>query len=101
MTKRSLIAFVLPAALLLAACSETSTTTVIPKSTFPIGADDTCGAAKEVTLIGQPAAAARNLARKAPYRVLEPNGVMTLEFSAERLNIRVNEAGRITELFCG
>lgn len=101
MTKFALIALGLPA-MLLAACVETSTTTTVaPKSAFPIGADDTCGAASYVSLIGQPAADAKAISRRNPVRVLEEGGIMSLEYNASRLNFRTSAAGRVSELFCG
>jgi hypothetical protein len=34
-------------------------------------------------------------------RVLKPGQVVTMEFNAERLNLSVDEAGRVTRVNCG
>ena len=34
-------------------------------------------------------------------RVLRPNEVVTMEFNAERLNLAVDQAGRVTRVNCG
>ncbi|WP_369821735.1 I78 family peptidase inhibitor [Polaromonas sp. OV174] len=34
-------------------------------------------------------------------RVLRPNQVMTLEFNTERLNLAVDQTGRVTRVNCG
>jgi hypothetical protein len=34
-------------------------------------------------------------------RVLKPNQVVTMEFNAERLNLNVDDAGRVTRVSCG
>jgi len=34
-------------------------------------------------------------------RVLKPNQPVTLEFNAERLNLMVDQAGRVTRVSCG
>jgi hypothetical protein len=34
-------------------------------------------------------------------RVLRPNQVVTMEFNAERLNLTVDDAGRVTRVSCG
>jgi hypothetical protein len=34
-------------------------------------------------------------------RVLRPNQIITKEFNVERLNLQVNDSGRITGVHCG
>lgn len=44
---------------------------------------------------------ARTRAGAKTVRVLRPNQVVTMEFSAERLNLTVDGAGRVTRVSCG
>ncbi|MBI2234601.1 MAG: hypothetical protein HYU57_06405 [Micavibrio aeruginosavorus] len=36
-----------------------------------------------------------------PYRVLPPNAMATMDFSAERINLHVDENGVVTGVTCG
>ena len=44
---------------------------------------------------------ARTRAGAKTVRVLRPNQVVTMEFNAERLNLAVDDAGRVTRVSCG
>jgi hypothetical protein len=44
---------------------------------------------------------ARTSAGAKTVRVLRPNQVVTMEFNAERLNLTVDDAGRVTRVSCG
>ncbi|MDO9402746.1 MAG: I78 family peptidase inhibitor [Polaromonas sp.] len=93
---------------LLAACAAPSSgnpSTAIPGTAGP-AAGGTCNAAPAQAVLGRVATAAvvedarqRSGARMA--RVLRPNQVVTMEFSAERLNLSVDAASKITRVTCG
>lgn len=44
---------------------------------------------------------ARTRAGAKTVRVLRPNQVVTMEFNAERLNLTVDDASRVTRVSCG
>lgn len=65
-----------------------------------------CNAAPAQFAMGRNADAAleneaRTRAGAKTVRVLRPNQVVTMEFSAERLNLTVDDAGRVTRVSCG
>lgn len=81
--------------LALGACVET------PGVVLPPLADDTCGMAAAAGLIGQDQSAMGSIRRSGPWRVIHPNQPVTMDFSAERLNVYIDQAGRIGRLSCG
>ena len=65
-----------------------------------------CDAAPAQRFIGQQATAsviekARNAAGATTARVLRPNQATTMEFNHERLNLLINDQGKITSANCG
>ncbi|SHL40555.1 Peptidase inhibitor I78 family protein [Roseovarius litoreus] len=62
---------------------------------------DACGAGALQTLRGQPGEALDGIALEGPVRVLPPGAMMTMDHRPERLNAELDEAGRITRLWCG
>ena len=65
-----------------------------------------CDAAPAERFIGQQATAsviekARNASGATTARVLRPNQATTREFNHERLNLLINDQGRITSVNCG
>lgn len=65
-----------------------------------------CNAAPAQFAVGRTADAAlenetRTRAGAKMVRVLKPNQVVTMEFNAERLNLSVDDAGRVTRVNCG
>ena len=44
---------------------------------------------------------ARTRAGAKTVRVLKPNQIVTMEFNAERLNLSVDDTGRVTRVNCG
>lgn len=88
--------FALPVLALVAACD----TAVLP-APGPAGAD-TCGAAQFGTLIGQPVGnGGPFLDSGKTYRVIYPDDAVTTDFSAERLNVKVDGSGVIQSINCG
>ena len=98
------------AALALVACGETTTTSETPATTeTPVAAapltaaeataQDTCGASQYASLVGSNFAAV-TLPAGANIRIIQPNQPVTMDFSAERLNIITDANGIITSLEC-
>lgn len=82
-------------ALLLAGCGTACDTPDGPET----GADDTCNAAAYQSLIGQGRDAAEPLPEpKRIYRIGDP---VTMDFNPARLNIKLDDEGRIAEIDCG
>lgn len=94
------------AVLSLAACVETAPTlppidagNPAPNPVPP--AADTCGAAGLQVLKGQSVALFESQARSGPSRVLRPGQPMTMDYNEARVNVEVDNQGRITRAFCG
>jgi hypothetical protein len=65
-----------------------------------------CNAAPAQFAVGRNADAAleneaRMRAGAKTVRVLKPNQIVTMEFNAERLNLSVDDTGRVTRVNCG
>ncbi len=112
------LAAVLCAAALLAGCATVAPSTpstpseqapapvVQPQWQTPGPRGGACDAAPAQGAIGQPATAsvmekARIAAGAAMARVLRPNQPATMEFNHERLNLILNDKGRIAAVRCG
>ena len=83
------------AMLLLSACVETAVLPVEPPGTA------TCGANGLQSLIGQDAAVLETMRFSQTVRIIRPDTMVTMDYSAERLNIRVNGAEKIDAVTCG
>lgn len=81
--------------ILLAACAQTSTTAP-PSNTDP----DACGAARFRHLVGTDASSIDRSTLPPRARIIRPDDAATMDFSAERLNIRVGADGKVTEVAC-
>lgn len=64
-------------------------------------ADEECGAQGFAHLAGQHFSRIAELPIRGALRVLHPHQAMTMDFSATRLNVRVDRSGQIIEVFCG
>ena len=89
--------------ILLAACAQTSTTA--PSSSPPDTAEeatrqDTCHASQFRRFIGQDVSAIDRSTLPPRARVIMPGQMVTMDFSAERLNIRVGPDNKVTEVGC-
>ncbi|EJL77385.1 starvation-inducible outer membrane lipoprotein [Polaromonas sp. CF318] len=98
-----LTTFATTAALLLSACGSAPAT---GQGTDPAPVSSRCNAAPAQFAVGRNADAAleneaRTRAGAKAVRVLRPNQVVTMEFNAERLNLTVDDAGRVTRVNCG
>lgn len=89
--------------LLISACNSTPATGQAPD---PAPVAGRCNAAPVQFAVGRNADAAleneaRTRAGAKTVRVLKPNQVVTMEFNAERLNLSVDDAGRVMRVACG
>lgn len=72
----------------------------------PAAPEDACGASRVRDLIGQARSDAlvAEVARRsgaARVRWIRPGDVVTMDYSAERLNVNLDAQGRIARLTCG
>lgn len=81
------------AVLLLMACAGQS------QDVKGIGGD--CGAADLQDLVGQPESVLQTMRFAGPVRVIHPGQAVTMDFSPARLNIIIDEQGKIAEVRCG
>ncbi len=95
------------ALVLLAACAQTPppAANTPPAATPPNTAEeataqDTCGASRFRQLIGTQASAIDRASLPAATRVIMPGQMITMDFRADRLNIRVGPDGKVTEIGC-
>ena len=104
MIRASLIAF----ALLAAACTPPAETPPperpvaeqpAPQTAAEATAQDTCGAAQYRDLVGQNFAAV-SLPAGNNIRIIQPDSMVTQDFSAERINMIVGADGIITAFEC-
>lgn len=70
-------------------------------SSLPAPADDTCGARAAGALIGKDKSALASLAgRRDPMRVISPGQAVTMDYIQNRLNVELDEAGKIIRMSC-
>jgi len=63
--------------------------------------NDSCGASRYQSLIGQPAIVADLMAEANMARVLRPGAITTMIYVAERMNISINDYETIDRVYCG
>jgi hypothetical protein len=85
--------FAVPALLVLAAC-QTSTV-----SLEPVG--DACGSLKYLSMVGTKWDAVPAGTFPSGARVIHPDTAVTRDFRPDRLNVHVNNRGRIERVDCG
>lgn len=87
--------------LLLAACaSGEAPGAITPQNAEEATAQDTCGMARFNHLIGTQASAIDQSTLPPRTRVITPDMMVTMDFSAERLNVIVGTDGRVGSLRC-
>lgn len=69
--------------------------------TPPPAPQGSCGAGALQGLVGQPATALQVMRFAQTVRVIEPGMMVTQDYSADRLNIYIDEAGLISLVVCG
>lgn len=93
----------LPAFLALAAC--VATPDPAPPFPGPVSPDlppaDACGAPDLQGLVGQNRSVLETMRFAGPVRVIEPGMAVTMDYNPARLNIELNDAGRILRVTCG
>ncbi|AJE45246.1 I78 family peptidase inhibitor [Celeribacter indicus] len=92
-------AFVL-GAFALSACQEEETAPV-PETEPPAATEDSCGMDRVEGMVGQDRAAVDALALEGPVRILPPGSMMTMDHRIDRLNIELDDAGKVTRIWCG
>lgn len=88
------------ALVLVSACAAQQPPTPTPGTADEATAADTCGASRFRHLIGTQASAIDRSTLPPRARVIMPGQMVTMDFSAERLNIQVAPDGRVTTLRC-
>ena len=81
---------------LIAALAVTSTPALAE-----LNLNDSCGASRYQSLIGQPAIVADLMAEANMARVLRPGMMTTMIYLPERMNIAVDENDIIERVYCG
>ena len=82
----------------LAACAPPDLKAV---SDGPAPTDATCGADTLSAYIGQPASTLPATGPWGTIRVINPGMMITMDYSATRLDVRVDAANRILSMTCG
>ena len=72
-----------------------------PPATEPSPIEDACGASGLQDLVGQSAKVLETMRFAHTVRVIRPGMAVTMDYSAERLNIEINEAEIISRVSCG
>ena len=62
---------------------------------------DACGAAALQPLVGQPLSAFDPRTAKGRVRIIRPGTMVTMDYSATRLNVSLDGAEIITRIHCG
>jgi hypothetical protein len=62
---------------------------------------ETCGADALQHLVGEPRSAFERTGVEVPTRILPPGSAMTMDHRPDRLNVDLDEDGRIARIWCG
>lgn len=94
------------AAVVLAGCSATGSSTKAPEVSAPVNSDGRCQVSAAEFAVGKQASAqlleqARKASGSQLARVLSPHDIMTLEYRSERLNLNTDERGVVIRVNCG
>ncbi|MGQ7248777.1 I78 family peptidase inhibitor [Halomonas sp. V046] len=105
---RTLFAALLVTPLVLAGCTSSSSSVEREPAPVPprMSMEDACGAGAVQDHIGHTYTEAmgqsiQQQSGAASQRVLRPGGVATMDFRADRLNVKLDAADTITDLSCG
>lgn len=85
---------------LLAACASGEAPSSPPQNAEEASAQDTCGMSRFSHLIGTQASAIDRATLPPRTRIITPDMMVTMDFSAERLNIMVGTDGRVGSMRC-
>ncbi|WP_294621247.1 I78 family peptidase inhibitor [uncultured Roseovarius sp.] len=72
-----------------------------PEAETPPDMAESCGADALQHLLGEPRSAFDSMSVEAPTRILPPGSAMTMDHRPDRLNVDLDEDGRITRIWCG
>ena len=72
-----------------------------PEAETPPEMAESCGAEALQHLVGQPRSAFESQNIDAPTRILPPGSAMTMDHRPDRLNVDLDEDGRISRIWCG
>lgn len=72
-----------------------------PVDPVPPPMAETCGAQELQHLLGQPDTVLETMRFAPVVRVIRPGMAVTMDYSPDRLNIEIDEAGRISRVSCG
>ncbi|EQB09091.1 MAG: hypothetical protein K0R64_2643 [Novosphingobium lindaniclasticum] len=106
LTARLAPAFTLATAIVaLSACSSTGSDNMAEAPPPPPSMEPSCGADQLAAYVGQPASDEAIAAITAwrggkPMRVLKPGTAVTMDFRPDRLNVQVDEQGKIKGFTC-
>ena len=98
--------FAAPLLLVITACTGTLAPAPLPAPAPPSRGDNECKAADAQFAVGQNADAAlleqaRQRSGSRIARILRPGQMVTMEYSAERLNLDVDASGKVASVRCG
>lgn len=65
------------------------------------GGDDACGASEYAHLVGSAGDKVNASMFPAGSRVLRPGMVMTMDYRRERLNVVIDDDGKVDRVYCG
>ena len=100
--RRAALALFVPAMLLAACIPDSGGKPGQPGETVATPpAEDACGATGLQNLLGQPASSLDSMRFSQPLRVIRPGMAVTMDFSAERLNIDIDQNEKISRITCG
>ena len=88
------------AGLMLAACVPSSPEAQ-PEPPAGIETGPSCGATGLQGLIGKPESALDGMRFAGPVRVIKPGMAVTMDYSPARLNVVLDETGKISRISCG
>lgn len=75
-----------------------------PAEPAPSGTADSgeaCGADMLQPMIGQPEGEIHEPSLPQPYRIIHPGQAVTMDYNPNRLNIEINDDGRVETVECG
>lgn len=91
-------AMLLAAVLAVTACAPQAV--IGPAAPLPPETAPLCDAARYAALVGQPAAALDRATLPASHRVVCADCAMTMDYSADRLTIRLDAEGKVASVAC-
>ena len=88
----------------IAACAPTTSTTIVHNNTSTetgLLGEDTCGMAAHRTLLGKAESEIDRSSLPAAHRIICFGCMVTMDYSAQRLNVRIGPDHKVASLRCG